>query len=92
MSAVTILIVGKVQGVSFRYHAKELAKSLGVEGWVRNRIDGSVEIFLQGDPTFVNQLVKWCRKGPSEAKVEDVSISHSPVDPTVAGFKVRPTC
>ncbi len=92
MLAVTIMIHGKVQGVNFRYHIKELAYSLGVDGWVRNRIDGSVEALIQGENTLVLKLIDWCQKGPSEAVVDSIDYSYSTVDPDLSGFKVRPTC
>lgn len=92
MLAVTVMIYGKVQGVSFRYHIKELAYSLGVDGWVRNRIDGSVEAFLQGEDIPVNQLVDWCRKGPAGAVVDSIDYSNATIDQDLSGFRVRPTC
>lgn len=92
MLAVTVKIYGKVQGVSFRYHIKELAYSLGVDGWVRNRIDGSVQAFLQGENIPVGQLIDWCRKGPAEAVVDSIDYSDSAIDQALSGFKVRPTC
>jgi len=90
--AATVMIYGKVQGVSFRYHIKELAYSLGVDGWVRNRIDGSVEAFLQGEDIPVNQLIEWCRKGPAEAEVVNIDYYYSSIDQDLSAFKVRPTC
>jgi len=46
---VHVLISGKVQGVFFRYHTYELAKKLGITGWVRNTSDGKVEAVFEGD-------------------------------------------
>jgi len=92
MTSVKILVHGKVQGVAFRYHIKELANTLGVNGWVRNRIDGTVEAYLQGETHLVNQLIDWCRNGPAEAFVDRIDISHSTAEPDLSGFMVRPTC
>lgn len=92
MTSVKILIYGKVQGVAFRYHIKELASTLGVNGWVRNRVDGSVEAFFQGEIHLVNQLIDWCHKGPDEALVEKIDISQSTTESNVSGFVVRATC
>lgn len=92
MTSVKIFIYGKVQGVAFRYHIKELANTLGVSGWVRNRVDGSVELFLQGEIHLVNQLIDWCHKGPAEALVGKIDISHSSAESDLSGFVVRATC
>lgn len=92
MLSVLIRVFGKVQGVSFRFHIKKLASQYHVAGWVRNRADGSVEAVFQGDATYVQQLVEWCRQGPDEAEVAHVDVAATDVDRTLSGFTVRPTC
>jgi acylphosphatase len=66
-------ISGRVQGVSFRDATRQEAERLGLTGWVRNTGDGNVEAVFEGDPDAVNQMVEWCKSGPSSADVEDVS-------------------
>ena len=70
-----VVVEGRVQGVFFRYRTQEMAYQLGVKGWVRNRRDGKVEAVFEGEKGRVDQLVQWCRRGPSEAKVTNVHLS-----------------
>jgi acylphosphatase len=60
--------------VGFRYATMERARSRGLVGWVRNNRDGTVEAVFEGMPEAVESLVAWCRRGPSGARVEDVSV------------------
>lgn len=92
MTAVLVRITGVVQGVAFRYHAKEKAAALHLNGWVRNRTDGSVEMFFQGSDDAVQQVIDWCHAGPPMASVEHVEISPMHPDQHLSGFKVRSTC
>jgi len=70
-----VIIEGRVQGVFFRYHTQETAYQLGMKGWVRNRRDGSVEAVFEGDKDKVEQIIQWCHRGPSEAKVIRVHVN-----------------
>ncbi len=67
-----VTIEGRVQGVYFRHYTRETAYRLGVKGWVRNRRDGSVEALFEGDKKDVDQIIQWCHRGPSEARVTNV--------------------
>jgi acylphosphatase len=67
-------IEGHVQGVCFRAWTRALASQLGLSGWVRNRHDGSVEAVFSGAPDAVAKMLENCRKGPDEARVDDVSV------------------
>ena len=66
---VHLIIEGRVQGVWFRESTRRKALSLGVYGWVRNLPDGTVEVVAEGDEDKVEELVKWCYKGPPAAEV-----------------------
>lgn len=70
-----ILVLGKVQGVGFRYSVKEKARIYGIKGWVKNLPDGNVLIEAEGSPTAMNQFVQWCNIGPSMARVNSVNVS-----------------
>jgi acylphosphatase len=73
---VHVLIFGKVQGVSFRYHTYELAKKLGITGWVRNTSDGKVEAVFEGDGNKIEKILEFCKRGPSLARVEKVEVKE----------------
>lgn len=68
---VHILVSGRVQGVFFRDFTYRKANSLGLTGWVRNLIDGRVEIIAEGDKEKLNQLIEAVKIGPTYAKVKD---------------------
>jgi len=70
-----VIIEGRVQGVFYRHHTQEMAFRLEVKGWVKNRRDGSVEAIFEGDQERVDQIIQWCRRGPSEARVKNVSVT-----------------
>jgi acylphosphatase len=63
-----------VQGVFFRTSCAELARELGLAGWVRNAHDGRVEAVFEGTPEAVDRILAWCRTGPPLAAVQDVSV------------------
>jgi acylphosphatase len=67
-----VKIWGRVQGVGYRAWVENRARSHGLEGWVRNRRDGSVEALFAGPPEVVADLIARCRRGPSTARVDDV--------------------
>ncbi len=69
-----VLVAGRVQGVGFRFHASDRARTLAVDGWVRNLVDGRVEVFAEGDEANVAQLIEWLRRGPRGAKVERIEL------------------
>ena len=63
---------GRVQGVGFRAAAATEARRLGLTGWVRNKLDGSVEVLAEGPDGDVDGFLAWLRKGPSLAHVTSV--------------------
>lgn len=87
-SAVHLVVVGRVQGVAFRARAVLEATRLGLSGWVRNRMDGSVEAHAEGEPESVEAFVAWCHRGPSMARVDEVRVSKVPPTGLDRGFDV----
>jgi acylphosphatase len=65
-----VTINGRVQGVGYRYFVEQAARSRDLEGWVRNRRDGSVEAVFAGPAEAVAAMIAACRRGPSSARVE----------------------
>jgi len=65
-------IRGRVQGVNFRYSLALEAEQLGLQGWVRNRRDGSVEAAAHGAAAACDALARWAQRGPPAARVERV--------------------
>lgn len=73
-----VTVRGRVQGVGYRAWVEYQATNCGVEGWVRNRRDGSVEALFAGPAHIVASMVAMCRKGPPSARVDNVA--DAPVD------------
>jgi acylphosphatase len=86
---ICLIIYGLVQGVFYRASTKEKAKELGLVGWVKNRPDGSVEIAVEGDQDSISELVQWCHKGPSSARVDNVSIIDLEGEENFTKFEIR---
>ncbi|MEY4730690.1 MAG: Acylphosphatase [Pseudomonadota bacterium] len=82
-------IVGLVQGVYYRESFRQRAEALNVSGWVRNRLDGSVEAMIHGEENEVALLIEWAQRGPEQANVERIDISDSAE--TFIHFEKRPT-
>ncbi len=83
-----ILVHGLVQGVGFRISLARAAGSRGVDGWVRNRPDGTVEAVLEGTVDAVESLVRWCEQGPRGAAVDWVELQDEPAE-GLRGFEIR---
>lgn len=88
MRRVRVVISGLVQGVGFRYYARQQAERLGVAGWVRNRPDGSVEAELEGTADAVAAMLAWVAEGPASARVRNLRTTDIP-PLGGSGFNVR---
>jgi acylphosphatase len=91
---VHLSIRGRVQGVGFRDALCDRAADLGVQGWVRNRRDGSVEALIRGERRAVEALMRWAGHGPPAARVD--RFDSRPARPEEAatleaGFRRLPT-
>ena len=91
-----VTIRGRVQGVGYRAWVEHQAMARGLEGWVRNRRDGSVDALFAGPADVVSDMVALCRRGPSSARVDaiqDEPASSEALNLRRAGerFSVLPT-
>ena len=87
---VTVKIEGRVQGVYYRAWTDETARSLKLDGTVRNMSDGSVEAVFSGPAETVAKMIKLCERGPEAARVTRVTVVHEGGSAT-PGFKVIAT-
>lgn len=89
-SAVRLIVKGRVQGVGYRWWAIGQARRLGLDGWVRNRADGSVELLAIGVEAALEALAAACRRGPQAAAVSSVETQEAGDDGST-GFGERAT-
>jgi acylphosphatase len=85
--AVRLRVYGIVHGVVFRASMAEVAASNSVAGWVRNKTDGSVEAFLEGEEADVKHVLEWAKRGPPRARVDSISVTKAGVR-KVRGFRI----
>jgi acylphosphatase len=75
-----VTVTGRVQGVGYRAWVDHQARNHNLEGWVRNRRDGSVEALFAGPADIVSDMVARCRRGPSSARVDSVQDGEADPD------------
>lgn len=81
---------GRVQGVFYRGWTVETAEKLGLDGWVRNRMDGTVEALVAGQGAAVEALIAACHTGPPAARVDLVEVEEA-MGIVASGFTQKPT-
>jgi len=69
-----IYITGRVQGVFYRSFVRAKAQLLGLKGWVKNTMDGCVEIVFEGETEDINSAIEDCRRGPPHAQITDMRV------------------
>ncbi len=84
-----LLISGRVQGVCFRADARRRAQTLNLTGYARNLPDGRVEITAEGEEEALRSLLRWAGRGPSGARVEDISARWADPEKTFSSFEIR---
>lgn len=88
----SVRVRGRVQGVGYRDACAREAERLGVRGWVRNRLDGSVEALLLAPHDRLVQMLAWLQRGPPAARVDAVDVMDvTPPRPEPAHFERQPT-
>ncbi|MFZ5449409.1 MAG: acylphosphatase [Thermodesulfobacteriota bacterium] len=85
---VRVLIEGRVQGVFFRASTRDEARARGLTGWVRNLPDGRVAALFEGDKRVVEDMLRWCHKGPPYAYVDHVEVEWQPPLGDMTDFRV----
>ena len=85
---VNMVIIGKVQGVGFRYFVFRQAQELGIKGWVSNKSNGDVEALAQGEKADLEQFLAKVKEGPSFSRVEDVSLNWVKETEQYFGFEI----
>jgi acylphosphatase len=85
----TVTVRGRVQGVAFRHFTAEAAAENRVTGWVQNLPDGSVRGLFEGEEEDVRAQVEWCRKGPVQARVDELSVEQGDYTGEFAGFLIK---
>ena len=86
---VRAVVSGRVQQVGFRQSCRQMARSLGLVGWVQNLADGRVEVLAQGDAEQLDQLVSWLWTGPAGAWVTGVESEPVSGDQTLRDFFIH---
>ncbi len=87
-----VRVRGRVQGVGYREACVRHARAQGITGWVRNRVDGSVEVLLQGSPEQLADMCGWLRVGMSAALVHALEVTQvQPPPPRSDHFERLPT-
>jgi acylphosphatase len=90
VTTLRLRIEGSVQGIGYRFFAVDEARKLGLDGWIRNRSDGSVEALVSGPTKAVEAFVATCMRGPPGARVSNVDM-HTADPPAERGFRTRAT-
>ena len=83
-------ISGRVQGVGFRFFARETANEFGITGYVRNLPDGSLEVVAEGEEDVLKEFLEMLRDGPRSARVTDIQVSWGPPSDEYDLFSVQP--
>ena len=84
----TLIIMGRVQGVFYRASAKETADTLNIKGYAKNQADGTVKIEAEGESENLNVLMDWCRKGSQISRVEKIKETWAEYKNEFKEFKI----
>lgn len=88
MRCVKIVVSGRVQGVYFRLFTQNKAKHLEIKGTVQNLPDGRVQIYAQAEHLMMEKFIKWCRKGPVTARVDNIEVTELEEDYEFTSFNI----
>lgn len=91
MRRLRIVVTGRVQGVGFRWAAREKALALGLVGSARNLSEGCVEMVVEGEERALRAFRAWCYSGPRGAMVQSVHVQEEPVAEALTSFSILPS-
>lgn len=83
------IVHGRVQGVFFRDYTKRQAEYLGLNGWVRNLPDRTVETVFEGNGEKVAEMIQWLYTGSPNSDVTGVDIKEDELQNKPLGFTIR---
>ncbi len=83
------IVTGRVQGVGFRYYVHKKANELGLKGWVKNTVDGHVQVMAQGDESVLDTLVDYLYVGPPLARIDKISKVETQLSSVFHNFSVK---
>ncbi|MEK9134838.1 MAG: acylphosphatase [Patescibacteria group bacterium] len=86
---VHIFVLGRVQGVLYRHNTQKMAQKLGLTGQVANLADGRVEAIFEGEKDKIEEMIKWAKRGPFLAKVENMEIIWENYNGEFHGFEIK---
>lgn len=85
---VHLFVSGRVQGVFFRDNTRKKAEALKLKGWVKNLKDGRVEITAEGFEENIEALIKWVKRGPLLARVDDLEVKREEYEEGFDSFEI----
>lgn len=83
-----VYVFGSVQGVGFRFSARIKARSLNLTGWIKNSLD-YIEAVFEGEKGNVDQMIEWCKNGPSTARVDDIKVDYKDYKGEFETFEIK---
>ena len=86
---VHLIISGIVQGVSFRWSAREQARHVRLSGWIRNNDDGTVECVAEGEKARLQEFVAWCKRGSHYSRVVSCTVEWKKATGEFSDFEIR---
>lgn len=89
MRRIHLIVSGLVQGVFFRSTSRHQALHLGLTGWVKNRMDGKVEIVAEGKEDSITNFIRWSYEGPPGARVDKVDLTWEEYTGEFPGFSIK---
>ncbi len=84
-----IYVTGRVQGVFYRSFVRSKAQLLGLKGWVKNTMEGCVEIVFEGETEDIRDAIEECRKGPKYAQITDLRVEWEKPTGEFTAFEIR---